>query len=210
MASAQSFESPLPGLLSWQAYEPAVKCDLSSVAVSSSMGWWWVDPIGLEPTPLEAVFAAQNALPAGIFLTNGNHGRSAGLFREKFGIPIVASSEAARELAGEVWVDRTVSAGDKMGEGVQVVGIPGAGPGELALLVAREAGALLCIGDALIHLEPRGLEVLPEKYCCDSVALRGSLEKLLWIEFEAMTFSHGRPLTVDAHGRLKALLSSTS
>jgi glyoxylase-like metal-dependent hydrolase (beta-lactamase superfamily II) len=119
------------GLWAWQAYEPAVKCDLSASAVLTADGVILVDPFPFEePLPFEK--------PAAIFLTNGNHARAADALRTRYGVPVFAPPEAVAELG--IAVDGAPSLG-----GVRVIALPGAGPGEVAYLFGR----VLCLGDAV-------------------------------------------------------------
>lgn len=184
----------------WQAYDPAVKCDLSSAALRTGAGSIWVDPIDLGKEPLHALLADFN--PALIVLTNGNHLRAAQRFRERFGVPIAAHHDAAAEL--EIELDRLLSDGDTLLDSVDVVSVPGAGAGEIALNLR---GRVLCAGDALIHLEPNGFGRLPPKYCANARLLDGSLRKLLPRDFQILTFAHGLPIVAQAHARLAALLA---
>ena len=84
-----------------------------------------------------------------------------------------------------------------------VVELPGASPGEIAL----HGADMLHVGDALVHLPPLGLSILPDKYCSDPKELRRSLEKLLSFRFEALTFAHGQPVMTQARQRLSHLIA---
>ena len=75
--------------------------------------------------------------------------------------------------------------------------------GEIAL-VGR---GIACVGDALIHLPPEGLRLLPAKYCANPVEMRHSLRKLLSCEFQVVTFAHGVPLVGAVHQQLEKLLA---
>jgi glyoxylase-like metal-dependent hydrolase (beta-lactamase superfamily II) len=177
------------GLWAWQAYEPAVKCDLSASAVLTADGVILVDPFPFEePLPFEK--------PAAIFLTNGNHARAADALRTRYGVPVFAPPEAVAELG--IAVDGAPSLG-----GVRVIALPGAGPGEVAYLFGR----VLCLGDAVIHLPDFGFGILPDKYCNDPAKLRDSLRKLLSLEFDILTFAHGAPILHDARQRLSKLIA---
>ncbi len=199
MSAAEEFQRIGPRIAFWQAYEPAVKCDLSSCAILTGGGWVFVDPILLAKPALAELLVG--GAPAAIVLTNSNHARAAARYRELFSIPVLASGEAVPEL--EVSVDRVVCAGDLVFEELTVVSVPGAGPGEIALHFGSE---LLVMGDALINIEPEGLRFLPEKYCADAKALRHSVLKLLALDFERMTFAHGLPIGAQARQKLQTLL----
>ena len=177
------------GLWHWQAYEPAVKCDLSACAVQTVDGVILVDPFPFEePLPF--------GKPAAIFLTSANHARAAETLRRQYKIPVFAPPAAAHEL--ELATDGEPTLG-----GVKVIAMDGAGPGEVAYLFGR----VLCLGDAVIHLADFGFGLLPDKYCADAGKLRDSLRKLLSLDFDILTFAHGAPIVENARQRLSTLLA---
>lgn len=198
MTTAQEFRKITTAIFSWQAYEPAVKCDLSSCAITTPAGLVFVDPIPLEERALRVLLAGNPA--AAIVLTNGNHARAASEFRERLGVKVFANADA-----GELGLvpDATLADGDVVAGGMRVVALPGAGPGEIALL----GDGVVCVGDALIHLAPEGFRLLPAKYCSDATRLADSLRKLLCYQFDVMTFAHGAPLVGRARHRLELLLA---
>ena len=198
MATAQAFRAITPAIFSWQAYEPAVKCDLSSCAIATPAGLIFVDPIALAESALRDLLADFPA--AAILLTNGNHTRAAAEFRERLGVKVFAGADAT---GLEIAPDETPADGDLIPGGMRVVTLHGAGPGEIALL----GDGVVCVGDALIHLDPEGFRLLPAKYCSDAPALPDSLRKLLCYQFDVMTFAHGAPLVGQARHRLELLLA---
>jgi hypothetical protein len=213
MAVAQEFQRIHPRVAFWEAYEPAVKCDLSCCALRCREGWVWVDPIGLAA--MDALLA--EAPPAAIVLTNGNHARAAAALRERMQIPVIAHTDAADELAGEVVVDRRVTGEDAaLFPELRALRVHGAGPGEMALLLTpclseaeagvRHSGNVLVLGDAVVNVAPVGFCFLPDKYCQDPRALRESVGKLLRFDFELLTFAHGAPLVAGPKDKLRSLL----
>ena len=175
------------GLWHWQAYEPAVKCDLTACAVQTRDGVVLVDPFPFaEPLPF---------VPTAVFLTNGNHARAAKAVQEKYRIPIFASAEATEELTKDGLQISQLST-------LNYQRIAGAGPGEVAYLFGRT----LCLGDAVINLADHGFALLPEKYRSPG-NLHDSLRKLLSLEFDILTFAHGAPITENAHARLTKLIA---
>ena len=141
------------------------------------------------------------ATPVANVLTNGNHARAAAEFRDRFSIPILAHAAAAAELG--LPIDQLLAEGDTALGHLAVIEIAGAPPGEIAL----HGDGILCVGDALIHLEPMGFSLLPEKYCTDAREMRRALGKLLRFDFEVLTFAHGLPLVAQARRRLENLLA---
>lgn len=196
---AEEFQTIRDGLFFWQAYEPAVKCDLSCCARTLGGELIFIDPIPLADHALAALTAL--ARPAAIVLTNGNHGRAAEEYRSRFSIPILAHASAAAGL--DVSVDRTLAEGDTTPGSLGVIEIAGAPSGEIAL----HAAEIMHVGDALIHLEPFGFAPLPDKYCADPREMRRALGKLLRFNFEVLTVAHGLPLVTQARRRLELLLA---
>ena len=86
---------------------------------------------------------------------------------------------------------------------MNVVSLPSAGPGEVALI----GEAVICIGDAIINLASHGFSLLPAKYCVNPRLLPNELRKLLSYEFRILTFAHGDPLVEHARERLQQLLA---
>jgi hypothetical protein len=216
MAFAQEFQQINPRVAFWQAYEPAVKCDLSCCALKCQEGWVWVDPIGLAA--MDALLA--EAPPVAIVLTNGNHARASAALRERLGVPVIAHTDARAELAADVTVDRWVAGEDVLlFPELRAFRIHGAGPGEMALLLTPGLaqvnegaagtcpGNILVLGDAVVNVEPVGFAFLPDKYCEDPLALRESVGKLLRFDFELLTFAHGVPLVAGPKDKLRLLFA---
>ena len=204
MQPVDDFQKVTAGLSIWQGYDPSVKIDLCSCAVRSGPDLFFIDPVRLAPEPLAELVS--DATPAGIILTNGNHERGSAFFRKQFGIPVYAHTEAQGEF--EVPVDHWIGADTPPPGGLTAVHLPGAAKGEIALHSAMNGG-LLIMGDALIHIEPHGPALLPDKYCLDAKLMKRSLQILLQFSFEAMTFAHGLPVIAGAKKRLEQLLQSS-
>lgn len=198
MPVATDFQTATPSLFAWQAFEPAVKCELSSCALDTADGLIFIDPIGLSEAALGRLLHGRK--PRAIILTNGNHTRAAALLRERLGVKVLASADAS---GLEIVPDETLAEGQIAPGEMEVITLPGAGPGEIAL-VGR---GVACVGDALIHLPPEGLRLLPDKYCADAGEMRRSLKKLLSCEFQVVTFAHGAPLVGTACRQLEKLLA---
>ncbi|HEX8296192.1 MAG TPA: hypothetical protein VF593_07815 [Chthoniobacteraceae bacterium] len=196
---ADEFQQITEDVFFWQAYAAAVKSDLSCCARRCADGLVFIDPIALAPAALDELI--QIAAPTAIVLTNGNHARSAATYRAKFGIPICAHVDAVAELGIEV--DQTFTDEATLLGSFEVVALEGGPAGEVALV----ADGCVHFGDAVIHLEPHGLRVLPDKYSRDQAALRTALQKLLPFDFELMTFAHGLPVPAHAQRRLASILA---
>ncbi len=199
MARADEIHEVRPGLFFWQAYEPAVKVDLSCCARRTARGLVLIDPIPLAKPALEELMVAGS--PAAIILTGGNHARAAAEYRKRFSVPIHAHAAAVAELG--ISVDHLIADGETVMDELVAVALPGSTPGEIAL----HAHDTWHLGDALIHLPPIGFGLLPDKYCDDPRELRQSVEKLLRFPFEVLTFAHGLPIVAHARQRLSQLLA---
>jgi len=89
--------------------------------------------------------------------------------------------------------------------GFENVPVPGAGEGETGYF--HPESRTLILGDALIHLAPHGLALLPDKYCTDPAKLRESLRMLGRLPVERIFFAHGAPIVHDGTSRIRELLS---
>ena len=88
--------------------------------------------------------------------------------------------------------------------GFTSIPLPGAGEAETAYF-HRPSGSLV-LGDALIHLAPHGLMLLPDKYCTNPALLRKSLGKLLDFAVRRIFFAHGDPILQNGRERIQSLL----
>ena len=199
MSRADEFHQLRPDLFIWQAYEKAVKTDLTCCACRTAQGFVFIDPIPLQKDAEAELL--EIAPPRAIILTSGNHARAAEDYRKRFGVPICAHTEAAPEFP--FTLDHTIVEGETVLDEFAVFTIPGAAAGEIAL----HRGDAVHLGDAVIHLPPYGFSLLPDKYCADPREMRRALGKLLRIPFELMTFAHGLPIVAHARQRLAHLLA---
>ena len=197
MPTADEFQKVTDRLYFWQVYDPAVKADLSCCARRGPGGLIFIDPIPLEEASLESLVA--ESAPLGIVLTSGNHARAAEAYRSRFSIPVYAHLAAEPHLG--LCIDQRVAENDRLFDALTVIELPGAAPGEIALYDE----STLHVGDALIHLPPHGLAILPEKYCSDPRELRVAMQKLLRFRFQILTFAHGFPIVNQASSRLAQL-----
>lgn len=206
MRAADDFHALGHGLFGWSAYDPTVKVDLHAHAVLvANHGLVFIDPVPLRTEALaELLDAAGRPETRSVLLTNGNHARAAGWFRDQSGVPVFAPAGAHAALGA----DGLKPDGDAaQGEALMAIPLPGFGPGEVAYFHPDHGGTLF-VGDALINLPaPYGFSVLPAKYCADPKLARGSLRALLDVPFTRILFAHGTPVLADARTKLEALLS---
>ena len=198
MAIANEIVETAPGVWIWHALDESIRTELFSTAVLAEDGVVVIDPIDASQAVLTRL--GKLGAVAAVVLTNGNHSRAAARFRERFSAPVLAHSESVGELTlpvdGILRVDRPLAGS------LEVIELPGAGMGEVAL---RSGSGWLHFGDAVINLEDTGLALLPPKYCVDSEQLRQSLQNLKGLQFQSATFAHGMPLLDDARARICGL-----
>lgn len=188
------------GFFEWSAFDPACKADLYSHAFLHDGKLALIDPIALTPSALEAL--THIAPPSLVLLTNGNHERHTPWFREHFHIPTASSVHAIPELSTKPEI---ILEAQPTFYGLQIISLPGGGPGEVAFF--DPASRTLLVGDALIHLDPKGLEILPDRYCANAPLLKQSLRPLLKLDIRRLLFAHGTPLTTQPLQALGTLLS---
>ena len=198
MEPAPSVSEILPGVFRWEMFSPEHKVELTAHAVAVAGELFCFDPIPLEEAPLASL--TRRTRPVAIILTNENHERDARNWRGRFQVPVWADIDAGVEV-GNVHRFRP---GQSEWNGWRVQRVRGGGGGEMAF--RRPELSLAILGDAVINLPPRGLEVLPDKYCRDPRALRESLREFVGEPFERLLTAHGAPVLSGASARLGALL----
>lgn len=189
----------LPGVWHWSVFSPHHKVELASSAIRTRSGWWIFDPIPLHSSG--EIFLLGEPI-AGIVLTNANHERNAQSLAARWKTTIWANPDAHLNFK----VIPTSETSSLLQEDWAVVSVPGGALGETVFHLAEKA--LLVIGDAVVNLPERGLELLPEKYCEDQIRLRQSL--LLLPECEHALFAHGTPIIGNAYKKLQALWQTPS
>jgi glyoxylase-like metal-dependent hydrolase (beta-lactamase superfamily II) len=195
MSPAEEFQTVRPGLYFWQEYDPAVKTDVCCCAFETPEGLVFCDPVPLAAEALAELTAGRQ--PCGILLTSANHERNAVALARRLGIDIWADVRVRGDLPATRWF--------RDGEtvlGAQAIALDGFALGETAFW----KDGLLIFGDAVIHVPPYGLAMLPEKYCEDPAAGRTSLKRLLGLPAEIVVFAHGLPVVARARERLAELI----
>lgn len=193
---APRLDFPAESVFRWEFYSPHHKVELTSHAFVEAGELFVVDPIPLDEREVERLL--QQGKPKAILLTNGNHWRDTAWWRERLGIDAWASAGAASEIGegvlslpeADTWL------------GWRILSLPGGATGETAFL--RNGCAV--VGDAVVNLPKRGLEILPEKYCNDNAMLCKSLEQLVDAKVEQLFTAHGNAVLTDAAERVGELL----
>jgi hypothetical protein len=200
MVEATDLATLADGLWLWQAYDPAMKADLSSSAVKCGNRLFLIDPIPLAPAALAELKTHGTA--DAVLVTNSNHPRATVAFAEQLDAAIFASEPSLSELRSN---RARACVGGEIVTGLTAITIEGAAPGEMVFHFAASGGTLV-IGDALINFEPYGFCLLPAKYCSNQRLMRASLRQLLAWPFERLLFAHGSPILTSARARLATLL----
>jgi glyoxylase-like metal-dependent hydrolase (beta-lactamase superfamily II) len=171
-------------------------------AVSTEHGTVLIDP----PDPGEDGWLTVDLLEpfAGLWLTNRNHSRAAGAFRERYGLAIWAHEADADRL--EAGADETVSGRTTIAGEIEVVPVPGKSPGEIAFHLPR-SGALI-VGDLVIGVPPGELSTYPDEVIDDRAELQRSAARLLDYDFDALLLCDGRPLAAGGKDKLRAFVES--
>jgi glyoxylase-like metal-dependent hydrolase (beta-lactamase superfamily II) len=201
MVEAADFQSLTDWLWLWESYDPEVKSDLFASAALLSDRLFLFDPIPLGAAAREKLVSGRDI--AGIVLTNSNHLRAAADFSRLYKTSIFAAEAIIREFNSVDTV--AISANARIAPEISAISIEGAAPGEMAFHLADDGGTIV-VGDALIHLDPYGFALLPQKYCSDQKEMRRSLRQLLDWTFQRLLFAHGPPLLSSARERLETLL----
>ena len=199
--SASEVAQIRPGLWVWERYDPAVKTELFSTAISAGAGLCLIDPTPLAEPALSDITEAFQI--AAIIITNANHQRASLGCAERFSVPILGHPAALEGLKPQRLGNPSKIASDTDLEPIE---IEGAVAGEIALYQSADGGTLI-VGDALINLDGYGFTFLPSKYCLDQMQMRRSLRKLLLLPMERILFAHGTPIVFRAAERFRELLN---
>jgi glyoxylase-like metal-dependent hydrolase (beta-lactamase superfamily II) len=204
MTAAAEFQRVAPHLFFCQSYDPKIKADLSTTAITTSKGTFLVDPIPLTDLAFDQLRRAGGV--GGVIVTNANHFRASHRYAALFSVPIYARPESLTNVTPSI---TEIQDGTHICDALAAIAIEGAAPGEVALY-SPEYGGTLIFGDALINFEPHGFTFLPRKYCLDRKQMRRSLRKLLDRQFERILFAHGTPILSQGSTRLQQLLDSAA
>jgi len=203
MEPISQIESAGRHAFTWQGYQSAVKCDLTSTAVEVGGSLVFVDPVALTDLALATLLAGRT--PSAILLTNANHQRDSLALRDRLSIPIVAPAAARDEITADFWIDEK---DPSLVYGLRPIPLPGAGLGEVAYYLDGDDPTLV-FGDAVINLPPEGQRLLPAKYCEDADLLCRSIRTLENLGVQSLHFAHGRPVLHHAAEALSGLVAST-
>lgn len=187
---ASSFREILQGVYSWSAFSPHHKVELTSHAVRIQKRRVYVfDPILLDCEVMDRLIFPDDTVH--IILTNGNHQRASLEWKKRTKARVFVHEKALDELV-ELPIDGVFPEPFLSEGSVKIIDLEGGGEGETGFYF--EENRLFVVGDALVNLKGRGVEVLPEKYCKDSNLLRQNLRQLELLRIETMLTAHGEPI----------------
>ena len=193
----------VPDVLTWSRLSERHGYDFNGHLLRHPDGNLCIDPVEPDEADLArlAVVGATRVL-----LTNRNHTRAANLFRARLGARTAIHPKDADYARGQgAEIDDALEVGDRIGP-LQVVGVPGKSPGEVALF--WEERRLLIVGDAIIGNPPGRCGVLPEKVMDDPLRMKQSIEDLLAFDFDTLLMGDGVSILSGAKDRLKELVAS--
>src|SRR5579862_6332262 len=185
----------------WSSFHPQWKVDFNSYALKTSEGVVFVDPLRAEPDVIQKLEALGE--PIAIFLTNAHHDRHADWFRKQYGIQVYAHEKAKADCDTKIEV--LVMDGERLPGGVKAVYLPGSAAGETAYYT-KAGGGIVMVGDTLLNPEDKGLTLLPEPYIEDKKQAMKSLQDLLTLDFQIITFAHGDPIVGNAKAKIETFL----
>ncbi len=179
---ASDFERVASNIVVWHGYDASVRAELYSTCLVTTGGAYLIDPIPLQPRALNAVVGSSRI--AGVIVTNSNHHRAAVQFAQQTSVPIFAHKDAFTGRQSESLT--TISDGDEISDGLNIMAIDGAPAGEIVIHYANDRGMLI-VGDALINFEPHGFTCLPAKYCVNQKECAARSENF-WITKPSVCF----------------------
>jgi|SRR5579871_4360875 len=185
----------------WASFHSQWKVDFNSYALKTSEGVVLVDPLKLEPESVKQLEAIGE--PIAIFLTNAHHDRDADWFRKQYGIQVYAHEKAKADC--DTKIDILLMDGERLPGNLKAVHLPGSSAGETAFH-SKISGGIVLVGDTLLNQREKGLSLLADAYLEDKKQTLKSLQKLLELEFNIVTFAHGDPIVQNAKNRITHFL----
>jgi glyoxylase-like metal-dependent hydrolase (beta-lactamase superfamily II) len=193
----------VPDVLVWSRFSERHGYDFNSHLVRHPDGNLCIDPV----EPGDGILDELASIGATrVLLTNRNHSRAANLLRTRLGTRTAIhpnDADHARSQGAEI--DDALEVGSRMGP-LQVVGVPGKSPGEVAFLWSERK--LLIVGDAVIGNPPGRCGLLPEKVIDDFAQLQESLRGLLALDFDTLLLGDGVSILSQAKARLAELVAT--
>jgi glyoxylase-like metal-dependent hydrolase (beta-lactamase superfamily II) len=187
----------VPGIHIWSLFSNERGTAFNGFAVETSDGTVLVDPV--DPAEEEWSSLDDLAPYIGVYVTNRNHSRAAAEFRSRYGTPVRIHGADAEQA--EVEADETLDGAETVAGEIELVGVPGKSPGELALFVPGKRA--LIVGDLVIGVPGGALSTYPEEALDDPDELRRSAANLLDLDFEALLLCDGEPFLREGKDALR-------
>ena len=165
----------LPGIYRWSSFSEEKGYDFNGHFVIAEKERVLVDPPSIGEADLEWI--GRHGPVDSILITNRDHVREAGLFRQRCSARILIHERDAPSV--EVPVDGVFRDGDRLPGGFVAVPVPdNKSPGETALYLERDGGILI-LGDALIGKPPGQFNLMPAEKYADVQKAREGIRVLL-------------------------------
>jgi hypothetical protein len=188
-----------PGVFQWRSYSPHHRVELSANALITDTRGFVFDPIPLCDQGLHEFRLQSNRIENWyIVVTNENHLRDSVAWAEKLDCEIWGTPETAVTLPGiqaipsDNWFPWRIHP------------LAGAPRGEALFHFCENRIAIL--GDAIVNLPERGLEILPDKYCPNAEELKTQLGEICPLGFDQLLTAHGTPVGPQAADLVAGLL----
>jgi glyoxylase-like metal-dependent hydrolase (beta-lactamase superfamily II) len=192
-------------ILTWPWFSEPHDYNFNGHLVRHPDGNICIDPV--EPTQDDMDTIVHEGV-TWIILTNRNHSRAANQVRARTGArTVIHADDASHARSQETELDDVLEVGGTVGP-LEVVDASGKSPGEVALLW-RDRGILI-VGDAIIGNPPGQCGLLLERVIDDPARLRGSVRRLLDLDFDILLVGDGEPILQNAKARLKDLVETFS
>ena len=192
----------VPDIQTWSVFSERKGYAFNGFAIATESGTVLIDP----PEPGDDGWETLDFMEPfdAVWVTNRNHARAAGEFRERYGIPVRAHADDADRVGAAV--DETVAAGTAVAGDVEVVHVPGKSPGEIAFHVPRSRA--LIVGDLVIGVPAGALSTYPDEVVDDMGELRRSAARLLDYDFDALLLCDGESLPAGGKDKLREFVEA--
>jgi hypothetical protein len=196
-----------PGVLHWSALHPQIRQTVHSYYVEDAA-------VVLDPMVPETVVEAlrERRPPERVLLTNRHHYRQSDRLASEFGCLVLCPESGLHEFANGPEVEG-YAYGDVLAPGITAHEVGSICPDDAALHITSAPG-LLAFADGLIRWDGE-LTFVPDFLMGDDAegVKRGiveSLRRLCELEFDALMFAHGEPVTSGGREALREFVESPS
>ena len=193
----------VPDIFTWAWFSEPHGYNFNGHLVRHAQGNLCIDPVPPDEGDLAEIVRMG---VSNILLTNRNHSRAANLIRTRAAAKtLIHQDDTAHAKSQGAHIDGELAVGQRIGP-LTIIAVPGKSPGEVALHWPERQ--LLIVGDAVIGNPPGFCGLLREQVMDDPARLKGSVRKLLDLEFDTLLFGDGTSILHDAKARLQELLAT--